>query len=352
MVDTINIDIKRVEKSRINEIDFDNIDFAKIYSDHMFVCDFEDGKWQTPAIIPYGMMEISPATPAIHYGHGVFEGMKAYKNDNGNVSLFRPYDNFNRLNISGHRLCFPELPEEIFMEGLKTLLDLDKDWVPSKPGTSLYVRPFIFSTEEFIGIRPSQRFKFMIITSPVGSYYSFPVKVKVETKYTRAAPGGTGYAKAAGNYAGSIYPAKLAQDKGYHQLIWTDSKEHKYIEESGTMNVMFILNDTLITPPAGDTILKGITRDSVLTIARDWGMKVEERPITVEEIIQGAKEGSLSEAFGVGTAATVSSIELIGHEDKDYQLPSEMKFAAKIGEELEAIKTGKKEDRFGWNHFI
>src|SRR5688572_5341725 len=253
----------------------------------MFVSDIRGGGWQNLRIIPYGHMPISPASPAIHYGQAIFEGLKAHRGQNDDVLVFRPLDNLKRLNVSAERMALAPVPEEVFMEGMTTLIDLDRKWVPADEGSSLYIRPFLFSADEYIGIRPSVDFTFMIIASPSGAYYSQPLKVKIETKYTRAVEGGTGYAKAAGNYAGAIYPSKVAQEKGYHQLIWTDGKKHEYIEESGTMNVMFIIEDTLVTPALSDSILAGITRDSVLTLARHWGVKVEERKVSVSELVKG-----------------------------------------------------------------
>ena len=254
MVATEKITIERVKKSRLPEIDFSNIPFGKIYTDHMFLADYRDGEWKNFRIVPYGYMPISPATPALHYGQSIFEGMKAIKDEAGNALVFRAQDNLNRMNISAERMCMPHIPEELFMESLRTLVDLDRNWIPTEEGSSLYIRPFMYSADEYIGIRPSESFTFQIILCPVGAYYSTPVKVKIEKHYTRAVAGGTGYAKAGGNYGGAIYPAKLAQDKGYHQLVWTDGIEHKYIEESGTMNVMFVMDNTLITPALSDSI--------------------------------------------------------------------------------------------------
>jgi branched-chain amino acid aminotransferase len=350
MVDTQKIAIQRTKQSRLSEVDFNNIPFGKIYTDHMFMADYRKGEWQNLRIVPYGYMPISPATPALHYGQSIFEGMKAIRNDAGETMVFRPLDNWKRLNISAERMCMPELPEDLFMESLATLIELDRAWIPSNPGSSLYIRPFMFSADEYIGIRPSEDFTFMIILCPVGSYYSTPVKVRIETHYTRAVAGGTGYAKAGGNYGGAIYPAKLAQSKGYHQLIWTDGKNHEYIEESGTMNVMFVINDTLVTPALSDSILAGITRDSVLKLAASWGMKVEERKVSVKELIDGLEKGIVTEAFGAGTAATIANIELIGYNDKDYYLPpvEDRKFSKRILAELDAIKRGDQPDPFGW----
>jgi branched-chain amino acid aminotransferase len=242
------------------------------------------------------------------------------------------------------------VPEELFMESLSTLLNIDRAWVPTAEGASLYIRPFLFSADEYIGIRPSENFTFMIILSPAGPYYSSPVKVKIETHYTRAVQGGTGYAKAGGNYGGAIYPSKLALDEGYHQLIWTDGKEHQYIEESGTMNVMFVIDGTLVTPALSDSILAGITRDSVLTLARSWGLRVEERKISVKELIDGLEKGIVTEAFGAGTAATIAHIEMIGYQGRKYMLPpvEKREVANRIYRELEGIKRGNIPDPFGW----
>ena len=354
MIDTAEIKINRVNQSSIDKLDVDNIPFGKLYSDHMFMADYKNGEWQNLQIKPYEPLSLSPATSALHYGTSIFEGMKAYKNADGEVLLFRPEDNARRLNISAERMCIPEVPESLFMDALTELLRLDSAWVPGKSGTSLYIRPYVFATDEYIGIKAPENFKFLIITCPVGAYYSQPVNVKIETHFSRAFEGGTGYAKAAGNYAASLYPAKLAQEEGYDQLIWTDGKTHQYIEESGTMNVMFIIDNKLITAPTGGTILKGITRDSVLTIARDWGMQVEERPVSIDEIVQAARNGKIQEAFGVGTAATIAQIASIGHENERFELtdPSTREFSNKVLIELDNIKTGKIGDRFGWTYKV
>lgn len=350
MIDTAAIDIQKVAQSRIDELDVNNIPFAKIYSDHMFVADYYNGEWQDLRIMPYQALPISPANTAIHYGISIFEGMKGYKNAEGDVLLFRPEKNAQRLNISAERMCIPEIPEALFMQALTELIRLDSQWVPGKDGTSLYIRPVVFATDEYIGIRPPESFRFMIITCPVGAYYSAPVKVKIETKFVRAVEGGTGYAKTAGNYAASLYPAKLAQKEGFDQLVWTDGKTHEYIEESGTMNVMFIIDDVLITAPTSGTILNGITRDSVLTLARDWGMTVEERPVKVAEIVEAARQNRIQEAFGVGTAATIAQISAIGYEDELFELTetTTRQFSNRVLSTLDEIKTGKVEDKFGW----
>jgi len=350
MVETNKISVQRVAKSRVDEFDFNNMPFGKHYTDHMFMADFRNGVWANSRVVPFGKISVSPATPALHYSHSIFEGLKAQRSESGEALVFRPLDNLSRLNKSAERMCMVPVPEDLYMEGLKTLIEIDRAWIPKTPGSSLYIRPFLFSADEFIGIRPSLDFTFMVILSPVGAYYSAPVKVKIETHFTRAVEGGTGYAKTGGNYGGAIYPAKLAQDQGYHQLIWTDGKKHEYIEESGTMNVMFVIGDTLITPSLSDSILPGSTRDSVLKLVKSWRWKVEERKITVKEIVDALQNGSLKEAFGVGTAATIAHIATIGYNGKDYDLPAmeTRTWANKIYKELESIKLGTTSDSFSW----
>lgn len=348
MVDSLKIELTKVKRSRVPETDFDDLPFGKVYSDHMFMADFSEGEWKNLRIVPYGKIEISPATPALHYAQSIFEGLKAHRGPANEALIFRPLDNLRRMNISAERMCMPSIPEEFFMESLHELISLDRAWIPTATGSSLYIRPFLFSSDEYIGIRPSLTFTYMVILTPVGFYYSTPVRVKIETHFTRAAHGGTGYAKTGGNYGGAVYPARLAQDEGYHQLIWTDAKTHEYIEESGTMNVMFVINDRLITPALNDSILAGITRDSVLRIARAWDMPVEERRVSVAEIVDALKRGIVQEAFGVGTAATIAHIAAIGFEGKDYSLPSTNAFSSRVYEELDGIKHGMRPDPFGW----
>ncbi|MFD1817250.1 branched chain amino acid aminotransferase apoenzyme [Pseudarcicella hirudinis] len=350
MTETINIEIHPIEKSRIDAVDFDNLVFGRSFADHMLVVDYKDGAWQTPQIVPYGNLSYSPAMMSLHYGQAIFEGMKAYKSESGDILVFRPLENWARLNKSAVRMCIPEIPEEIFMGGLSELLRLDANWIPDKPGCSMYIRPFIFSTDEYVGVSPSKTYKFIIFNCPVGAYYSKPLKVRVETQYIRAAHGGVGFSKNAGNYGGSLYPTKLANDAGYDQIIWTDAAEHKYVEEAGTMNLMFVINGALVTAPTGDTILDGITRKSVLQVAHDWGMKVEERKLSIEELVNGIKDGSVQEAFGAGTAAVIAPISTIGFEGNDYVLPErpEDAFSRRVYEEINNIKIGKKEDTHGW----
>jgi branched-chain amino acid aminotransferase len=354
MITTTDIKIKKIAKSRVTDYDVNDVPFGKCFSDHMLVAEYSDGKWQTTTISPYGDVPLSYAMSALHYGQAIFEGMKAYKNDKGEVSLFRPLENFKRLNKSAIRMCMPEVPEEIFMGGLLELLKLDSAWVPTSDSGSLYIRPFLIATDEAIGVKPSESYKFVIITCPAGKYYSEPIKVIVETNYFRAVHGGVGYVKAAGNYGRSLYPTKLAQQKGYQQVIWTDSATHDFVEESGTMNLMFVIGDKLLTPALSDTILAGITRDSVLALARDWGMKVEERKVSLREVAEAYEKGELKEAFGCGTAATIAQIVGIGFEGKDFVLPpvEDRKFSTKVDETLRLIRKGKLEDKMHWMYKI
>lgn len=350
MTSTLEIRIDKIKKSRVSEVDINNLPFGKHFSDHMFVAEYADGKWKNASIMPYADVPMSYATSALHYGQAIFEGLKAYKNEKGEVAIFRPLENFKRMNKSAIRMSMPELPEDLWMNALEELVRLDQAWVPSSDSGSLYIRPFMIATDEAIGVKTSDTYKFIIITCPAGKYYSEPIKVLVETNYYRAVKGGVGYVKAAGNYGRSLYPTKLAQQKGYQQVIWTDSQTQAHFEESGTMNVMFVIGDTIITPAVSDTILDGVTRNSVLTLARDWGMKVEERKVSIQEVFDAHKRGDLKEVFGCGTAATIAHIIGIGHEGKDYMLPpvSERKVSTKIDETLKNIRKGSIPDKFNW----
>jgi branched-chain amino acid aminotransferase len=345
------INITKISTSKLAQTNFDDLKFGQTISDHMFVADYENGSWGNFRIEPYAALQLNPANAALHYGQSVFEGMKAYKNDGGETLLFRAEANQKRLNESAKRMCIPEVPENVFMEGLFQLLHVDRAWIPNRPGYSLYIRPFVFATDDYLGIRPSEKYKFMIFTCPVGHYYSKPVSVKVECNYTRAAEGGTGFAKAAGNYAASLYPALLAQKEGYDQLLWTDGKSHQYIEESGTMNIMFMVNNTLITAPTSTgTILKGITRDSVLILAKEMGLEVEERFLRVAELEDALRSKTLKEAFGTGTAATIAHVSKIHINGKDYELPQKdgKSFSNRVLKKLDDIKYGKVEDVHNW----
>lgn len=350
MTDTLPISLQKTSASKLPNTDLENPIFGKVYSDHMFLADYSEGQWRDYRIVPYGDLQISPANTTLHYASTIFEGLKAHRGPSGDILIFRPQANAARMRKSAVRMCMPEVPEALFMQGMMELIAVDQDWVPSKAGTSLYIRPFQIAMDPFIGIRPSDNYTFYIITGPVGAYYSKPVKVKIETHYTRAAAGGTGFAKTGGNYAAALYPALQAQKEGYDQLIWTDGIKHEFVEESGTMNLMFIIDDKLVTAPTGDTILPGITRDSILTLAADHGITVEERPISVKEVIDGITSGKVQEAFGAGTAATIAKIQTIGFEGTDFDLPdvNTWQYAPMLLEKLENIKLGLAEDRYGW----
>lgn len=354
MIDTLNIPINKTSASRLSQIDFSNLPFGRNFSDHMFTADYEDGEWKNLQIVPYGDIAINPAASALQYGQAIFEGIKAYKQKDGRISIFRPSKNYERFNISAERMVMPTVPEEIFMQGMSQLINLDKDWVPADEGQSLYLRPFMYATEPILGVHASETYKFIIITGPAGSYYSKPLKVKIETHFARAVEGGVGYAKTAGNYASSLYPTRQAQKEGFDQLIWTDAKDHIYIEESGTANVMFVINNVLITPSSRDTILDGVTRRSILELARSWGMPVEERRVTVTEVMEAIQNGTLQEAFAAGTAATIAHIAQIGYEGEIYTLPepAEREFSNKVLKALNDIRYGVSPDEFGWNYIV
>lgn len=350
-VSTLDINIKKVEKSRVDQVDFSNIQFGKMYSDHMFIAHYEDGEWKQPEIVPFHELSFSPATTFFHYGQAIFEGVKAYKSPNGEPLIFRPHDNWKRMNKSAVRMAMPEVPEELFMDGMKTLVELDKNWIPTGEDTSLYIRPFMIAIDEFIGVKPAEKFMFIIITSPAGPYYNKPVSIFVQDQYVRAFPGGIGFTKAAGNYGMSMYPTQEIKKMGYDQILWTDGFEHKYVQEIGTMNVFFVIGDTAITPDLkADTILAGVTRDSVITLLRDKGMKVEERPLSIDEIASAYKAGELKEAFGTGTAASIAPIYALTYHDLKMELPpvETWETANWLKKELSDIRYGRKSDNRGW----
>lgn len=341
--------IKKIESSRINSVDFENLNFGAVFSDHMFTCDYVDGNWINPEIVPYQPISVSPASRVFHYGQACFEGMKAFKDDNNDVWLFRPNENYNRIIKSSVRLAMPKFPEELFFEGLNTLLKMDAQWIKPGIGNSLYIRPFIFASEGTINATEACEYKFMIICAPASSYYSGDVKVKIEKSFSRAAKGGVGYAKAAGNYAAQFYPTRLAIDEGYQQIIWTDSSTHQYIEEAGTMNLFFRIGNKLLTAPTSDSILDGITRKSLIQIAKDKGIDVEVRPIKVDELIDAANSGTLIEIFGSGTAVVVLPIIGFGFENKKFDLPKvENSWASILKNELNGIQYNLIDDPYNW----
>jgi branched-chain amino acid aminotransferase len=342
--------IQKIETSKINTVDFKALNFGSVFSDHMFSCDYIDGNWVNPEIIPYKPITLSPASRVFHYGQACFEGMKAFKDDNNKTWLFRPNDNYERIIKSSIRLAMPEFPKELFFDGLNNLLKIDSDWVKPGIGNSLYIRPFIFASEGTINATEAKEYKFMIICAPANSYYSGDVRVKIEKSYSRAAKGGVGYAKAAGNYAAQFYPTILAKKEGYQQIIWTDSSTHEYIEEAGTMNLFFRIGNKLITAPTSDSILDGITRKSLIQIARDEHIDVEVRPLKVKELIDAANNGNLIEIFGSGTAVVVLPILGFGFENKNYELPKkENSWAILLKNKLNDIQYNRSKDPYGWS---
>lgn len=349
---SIRMKIEKVAKSRIHQVDFDNIPFGDLFTDHMFVCDYNNGSWNEPKIVPYQPMTISPSARVFHYGQAVFEGMKAYKDDQDKIWLFRPDQNFDRINNSAKRLAIPEFPEEYFFEGLTKLIQIDADWVQKGLGNSLYIRPFVFATQPSVQASHSEEYRFIIICAPAQSYYSgADVRVKIADYFSRAASGGVGYAKAAGNYAAQFYPSNLAKEEGFQQIIWTDAAEHKYLEEAGTMNIFFRIGDQLITAPTNERILDGVTRKSLIAIAETLGIDIQIRAISVDELLESAKAGKLLEIFGSGTAVVVNPIKGFGYKDFRYDVP-EIKdsFALKLKNELINIQYNLSEDPFQWRY--
>jgi branched-chain amino acid aminotransferase len=340
----------RTSKSRLKETDFDHLPFGKIFSDHMFVAECHNKKWDNFRIMPYGPLNYSPALAVFHYGQAVFEGMKAYRSPEGEILFFRPDENYNRMIRSSERLCMPEIPSEVFYHGLNELVKVDQDWIPKGAHDALYIRPVFYAVDEVIGVKSSENYHFVILTCPTGPYYTGELKVRIETTYSRASRSGTGYAKAAGNYAGALYPTQLANKAGYNQVIWTDAATNTMVEESGTMNLMFVINDVLITPSLSASKLAGVTRDSILHIAKHWGMEVEERNVKLTEIVEALENGTMQEAFGTGTAANVAPIHVIGFQGRDYELPkqTENAFGKKVSDYLADLKNGRVEDPFGW----
>lgn len=350
MIDAYSLPVTKVERSKLHDINMENIPFGKYFTDHMLEADFENGAWVNAEIKPYQPLVLDPSLAALHYGQAIFEGIKAYKNSAGEAFIFRPEDNFKRFNLSAERMNMPLVPEQLFMEGMKQLVALDKNWIPARENHSLYIRPFMFSTDELLGVRSSETYKFMIILSPTGPYYTAPMRIYVEEKYTRASPGGVGSAKAAGNYGASMFVTAEAKKKGYDQVLWTDGKEHKYVQEIGTMNVFFIIGNTAVTPDLQEgTILAGVTRDSAMKVLADMGLKVEEKPVSVDDLIDAYRAGLLHEVFGTGTAATISMIRELKY--KDFVMTfntADWKIAPALKKQLDAIREGKVADKHGW----
>lgn len=346
--------INKTENSRIDSVDFNNIPFGHVFSDHMLSMEYKNGTWQEPEIIPFDDLKLSPACSALHYGQSIFEGMKAERGADGKILFFRPDANFKRLNQSATRMGMPNFDEAELLSLLSTLVEIDQAWIPTAEGSSLYIRPLYFGNDSFIGVRSAETYRLLIMTGPSGPYYAQPVNVFVEDKYIRAAEGGTGFAKTAGNYAASLFPMSLAKKEGYDQILWTDAKEHKYFQEAGTMNLFFVIGDTVITPPLSDSILPGITRDSFITLLKDKGVKVEERNISVEEVFEAHENGTLKDAFGAGTAAVLIPIQTISTRTKKIELvaPENRPLSIELRQQFVDIKRGLAEDKFGWIYKI
>lgn len=360
----LDIAVRKTTHSRLQEVDFEHLEFGQYTADHMLVCDYDKGDpitidpmaigWQQPAIIPFANLSMNPATLALHYGQSVFEGMKAFRMQNGWINIFRVTKHYERFARSLDRMCMAVPTQEIFTEGLMKLIEVDKEWVPKQEGAALYIRPFVYASETKFGVKVSEQYRLVIFSGPVPSLFAKPIKVKVETEYIRAAKGGTGFTKCAGNYGGAFYPTQLARQQGYDQVLWTDGRENKYIEESGMMNALFVINDKLVTAPLSDSILDGVTRDSLLTLARDLGYEVEERPVSVDELIHAFQSKTITEAFGAGTAAVVAPIQVIGIKGVDYHLPAynDRSVHNVLKQKLERIRSGADPDVYGWNHIV
>ena len=354
MTAALDISINKTERSKLQDMSLENIPFGKYFTDHMLEADYENGEWKNIEIKPYQPLLLGPSLAALHYGQAIFEGIKAYKDISGNAHIFRPLDNFKRFNISAERMQMPAVPEELFVEGMKQLIEIDKNWIPAMENHSLYIRPFMFSSDEVLGVKPSENYKFMIILSPTGPYYIAPMRIYVEEKYVRAVSGGVGYAKAAGNYGASMYATAEAKKKGYDQVLWMDAFENKYVQECGMMNVFFIIGNTAITPDLSEgTILNGVTRHSSITLLKEMGLTVEERPLSIQEIIEAYQSGTLQEVFGTGTAATISMIKELRIKDFEMKFDTDSwKTAPTLKKWLSDIRVGKREDKYQWMYKI
>lgn len=347
------IHIEQINKSRFVEFNTKNHDFGSYFSDHMLIAEYENGQWKDAFIKPYGPINIDPSLHVIHYGQSIFEGLKAFKSPANELCLFRPKENYLRFNKSAQRMCMPTVPENYFIDGIKKLVSIDQNWVPNNPKSALYIRPFMFSSSNFIKASPSDNYTFAIISSPVSAYYTNDIHVKIEENYTRANSGGTGAVKASGNYGASFYPASKAKKQGFDQLIWTDGRDHNYIEESGTMNIFFRQKDSLICPKLTDSILPGITRDSIIKLCHYIGIECEQQKISIKDIIQGMVSGEITEAFGAGTAATIASIKSISWRGTKHVLPDmENSLAARLKKELQDIQYRRVDDPFQWTVIV
>jgi branched-chain amino acid aminotransferase len=348
---------RKVETSRVGTVDFDHLSFGETFSDHMFRMDYANGEWQEPEILPFGKIEVLPSLSTLHYGQSVFEGLKAFRSVKGGINVFRPEKHAERMYHSSDRLCIPRVDKKVFLDAVDALVKLDQKWVPTKKGTSLYIRPFTFATEDYIGVRVSEKYSFFIITGPVGAYYKEgfnPVSLMTSGEFVRAVRGGLGEAKTAANYAASLLPAYEAKKRGFAQVLWLDALEEKYIDEVGTMNICFVKDNVLVTPPLQGTILPGVTRDSVLHLAKHWGIKVEERRISIDEVMSSIKNGTMTEVFGTGTAAVISPVGEIYHKGETVTVNGNRTgpLAQKLFDEITGIQSGERPDPFGWVHRV
>ncbi len=354
MIAASDFNITKVERSKLNELNLQNIPFGKYFTDHMLEADYEDGEWKNVEIKPYQPLLLSPSCAALHYGQAIFEGIKAYKNQQGEAFIFRPFDNFKRFNISAERMAMPQIPEEIFIEGMRQLIEIDKHWIPQQEEHSLYIRPFMFSSDDVIGVKPGEKYKFMIILSPSGPYFNSPMRIYAEEKYVRAVQGGVGYAKTAGNYGAAMYATAEAKKKGYDQVLWMDAFEHKYVQECGTMNIFFLIGNKAITPDlASGTILDGVTRDSTIVILKELGFTAEERSLSIDEIVEAYKAEILHEIFGTGTAATISMVKELRYKDFAMHFNvDKWKIAPEVKNKLNAIREGRASDKYDWMYKV
>jgi branched-chain amino acid aminotransferase len=350
MIEAMDISITKAARSKLQDLNLENIPFGRYFTDHMLEADYKNGAWKNVEIKPYQSLSFEPSLSVLHYGQAIFEGMKAYKDQHGNAYIFRPHDNFDRFNISAARMNMPEITEEIFIEGLRQLIELDKNWIPAKPDHSLYIRPLMFATDTAFGVRPADNYKFLVILSPTGPYYAEPMKIAVEEKYTRASPGGVGFSKNAGNYGGSMRAATIAKQNGYDQVLWTDAFEHKWLQEVGMMNVFFLINGIAVTPSLEDgCILAGVTRSSAITLLEEMGFTVEERKIHIDEVLEAYKRGVLEEVFGTGTAATIAMIKELKYKDYIMQFDvNKWKTAPALKKRITDIRERRTEDKHGW----
>jgi len=348
------IPVLEIPTGELKKLDPDNFSFGKSFTNYMLEADYIDGEWKNAVIKKFAPLSLDPSSAVLHYGQTIFEGIKAFKNEKGEVVIFRPDQNFIRFNLSAERMQMPAIPSWLFIDGMKQLVALEKEWIPSAADSSLYIRPFMIATDPFLGVRPSLTYKFMIILGPAGPYYSTPMKIYIEEQYTRATPGGVGFAKNGGNYGASLYPVALAQKNGYDQVLWTDAIEHKYVEEVGMMNVMFVIDGKVITPSVDrGTVLKGVTRNSAIVLLREMGYEVEERNLAISEIVEAHKKGLFQEIFGVGTAAVVSYVSKLAHGDyvMDFDVNA-LKVAPALKKQLDDIRMGNIVDKHGWLEHI